>query len=152
MRPRARMLSAVASLVAVAACSDLAIDPAIDRITVAIANPSFAGDIEPILKETCASSSACHSGPNTPSTMDLDPGQAYASIVNVPTKVVGAAYAPAPWRVRPSFPDSSLFYRVLSEDSLYRLGYYRMPLTRFPLPAPIVATIRNWIANGAPNN
>ena len=147
-----RALAAVASLGAAAACSDLSIDPAIDRITTPIANPSFSGDIEPILKETCASSGACHSGPNTPSTMNLDPGQAYASIVNVATKVSGAAYAPAPWRVRPGFPDSSLFYRVLSEDSLERLGYYRMPLTRFPLPAPIRETIENWIANGAPNN
>ncbi len=149
---RSRTLAAVASLVAVAACSDLSIDPAIDRITVPIANPSFSGDIEPVLKETCASSGACHSGPNVPSTMDLDPGQAWASIVNVLTKVSGAAYAPAPYRVRPGFPDSSLFYRVLSEDAVYRLGYYRMPQTRYPLPAPIIATIRNWIANGAPNN
>ena len=144
----AHRLAAVALLGAIASCSDLSIEPAIGRITTPIANPSFSGDIEPILKETCASSSACHSGPNTPSTLNLDPGQAYASLSDS-----AKAFKPAArLRVNPGFPDSSLFYVLLSDTGAARVTYYRMPLTRFPLPSPIVETIRNWITNGAPNN
>jgi hypothetical protein len=56
-------------------------------------------------------------------------------------------------RVEPGKPDESFFYRVLSTDQSYRLGYpYRMPLTEYPLPSPVVETIGNWIARGALNN
>lgn len=148
MRRRARVVAMAACLGAAVACSDLSIDPAIDRITTPIANPSFSRDIEPILKETCASSGACHSGANAPSTLNLDPDQAYASLTDSAKKVLPAARL----RVNPGFPDSSLFYVLLSDSGAARLTYYRMPLTRLPLPAPIIATIRSWIANGALDN
>ena len=148
MNRTARFLVAAAGLGAGAACSDLSIEPAIGRITIPILNPSFSGDIAPILAETCASSGACHSGANPRNGLNLDRDQAYASLSDSATAFKPAARL----RVNPAFPDSSLFYVLLSDTGASRLTYYRMPLTRFPLPAPVVETIRNWISNGAPDN
>jgi hypothetical protein len=146
MKPR----TVVPLLLATAAgCSDLSFTTAVNRIPVAIANPSFAQDIAPLLDRTCAASGACHFGPNAREGLDLSLGRAYAEIVNVtPT----TSFLAAPYRVRPGFPDSSFLYRVLSMDPVVRIGYTRMPLTPDPLPQPVVETIRNWIGNGAPNN
>lgn len=143
---RARVL-VLAGLALMAACSDLTVQPAVDRITTAIANPSFRADIEPILVETCAAANACHSGPNAQKGLRLDPGFAYASLVNV-----ASAFDPSLMRVKPAVPDSSFFYLVMSEDPATRRGYYRMPVTERPMPAEVQQTIRNWIANGATNN
>jgi hypothetical protein len=140
------VLAALAVPLAVLACSDLAIEPAINRIPTAIADPSFAGDIEPVLAQTCASSNACHSGPSPQANLRLDPGFAYGQLVGVPAASGGVL------RVMPGFPDSSLFYLVLSEDPVTRRGYTRMPMTSGPLPVAIRETIRNWILNGAPEN
>ena len=139
-------IAAGGAMLAAAACSDLSIEPAVDRIKVAIAAPSFRNDIEPILAETCASSGACHSGPNAQEELSLDPGLGYGELVNVPSSFGGIL------RVMPGFADSSLFYLVMSEDLLTRRGYTRMPVTGSPLPAPVRETIRNWIENGAPDN
>ncbi len=141
----------VPALLAAAAvgCSDLSFTTAVERIPVAIASPSFARDIAPLLDRTCASTAACHFGPNAREDLDLSLGLAYAEIVNVPPT---NAFLAAPYRVRPGFPDSSFLYRVLSTDPVVRIGFTRMPLTPDPLPQPVVETIRNWIANGAPNN
>lgn len=132
---------------AAAACSDLGVRTAVDRIPVAIATPSFSADIAPLLDETCASSGACHGGAHPAAALDLSLGRAFASLVNAPSVV-----SPSLRRVRPGFPDSSFAFRALSDDPAYRLGYYRMPLTRTPLPAPVIETIRNWIVQGAQAN
>lgn len=143
---RARPL-VLASLALAAACSDLAIEPAVDRITTPIASPSFTNDIEPILQETCASANACHSGPNAQKGLRLDAGFAYGNLVNV-----ASTFDPNLMRVMPAFPDSSFFYLVMSEDLVTRRGYYRMPVTEYPMPAAVRQTIRNWILDGAPDN
>lgn len=140
-------LPVLAGLAFVAACSDLTVQPAVDRITTPIANPSFRADIAPILAETCASANACHSGPNAQKGQRLDPGFAYASLVNV-----ASAFDSSLMRVKPAAPDSSFFYLVMSEDPATRRGYYRMPVTERAMPAAVQQTIRNWIVNGAPNN
>lgn len=149
MRRAPCLLGTVALLGAIAGCSDLSIDLVIDRITTPIPSPSFSRDIAPILAESCASSGACHGGSAPRNGLDLTEGRAYASLFNVNATVFKP---PALYRVRPNFPDSSLFFGVLTDTSASRLAYYRMPLTRFPLPTPAVETIRNWINNGAPNN
>jgi len=140
----------IALLLAAAACADLSFTTAVNRIEQPLANPSFRDDIAPLLAATCASSGACHAGPTPQQGLNLEPGSAWAALVNVaPQFPTGAA----PYLVRPGFPDSSFFYRVLSPDVNVRLGFpSRMPLTSTPLPAPVVQTIANWIANGAPNN
>jgi len=148
VRRAAGLLAASACLAAIAACSDLSIDLAIGRIATPIANPSFSRDIQPILAETCASSGACHSGANARNGLNLDRDSAYSSLSDS-----AVAFKPAArLRVNPNFPDSSLFYVLLSDTGASRLTYFRMPLTRFPLPPPVVETIRNWINNGAPDN
>lgn len=143
---RARPL-VLASLALAAACSDLTIEPAIDRITTAIDSPSLRNDIEPILQETCASSRACHAGANPQLGLNLEAGQAYGELVDVPSTWFGGMM-----RVRPGKPDSSLMLRALNDTASVRLGLTRMPMTRYPLPAAVQQTIRNWILNGAPNN
>ncbi len=145
----ARRLAAALLVTAVAGCTDLSFTTPVQRIPVAIANPSFSRDIAPLLDRTCASTGACHFGPNAQQDLDLSLGQAYAEVVNVtPTNL----FLAAPYRVRPGFPDSSFLYRVLSTDPVVRIGFTRMPLAPDSLPTPVVETIRNWIANGAPNN
>lgn len=140
-------LPVLAVLALVAACSDLTMQPAANRITTPIASPSFTNDIEPILVETCASANACHSGASSQKGLRLDAGFAYANLVNV-----ASTFDPNLMRVMPAFPDSSFFYLVMSEDLVTRRGYYRMPVTEYPMPAAVQQTIRNWILNGAPNN
>ncbi len=141
------ILRLLPALLLLAACEDVTVEPAVDRITTPIAQPSFRSDIAPILDVTCASSGACHGGAAPARGLDLSAGAAYGDLVDVPSQ-----YAPQLMRVRPGLPDSSFALLVLSDDPAVRLGYYRMPLTRYPMPAPVVQTIRNWIANGAPDN
>lgn len=142
-----RALLVAALAVTVAACEDLTVHTAVDRITTPIATPSFRTDIAPILAETCASSGACHGGSSPQLGMNLGLGLAYANLVNVPSQTI-----PGMMRVRPGLPDSSFMFRVLSQDQGYRLGFYRMPLTEVPMPQPVVETIRNWILQGADDN
>ena len=131
-------------------------DPAVNHIQVRIADPSFTNDIMPVLRQTCASSGACHgngavagngNGPQLGLDMSTD-SAAYANLVNV----VSQRRAPM-LRVKPGFSDSSFMYRVLYSDQAYRLGYpYRMPLTEYALPSELVLTIGNWINKGAKFN
>ena len=142
-----RLLLAGALAAATVACEDVTVHPAVNRITVPIANPSFRTDIAPILDQTCASSGACHGGTAPQKGMNLSLAQAYAHLVGVPS-----VFDSTMMRVRAGLPDSSFFFRVLSGDAAYRLGYYRMPLTQYPMPQPVVETIRNWILQGALDN
>jgi len=142
---RALVVAAIAVLGA--ACEDLTVHTAVNSITTPIATPSFRADIAPILAETCASSGACHGGSSPQLGMNLGLGQAYANLVNVPSRTIQGMM-----RVRPGLPDSSFMFRVLSQDQNYRLGFYRMPLTQVPMPQPVVETIRNWILQGANDN
>jgi len=142
-----RVLVVAALAVLGAGCEDLTVRTAVNSITTPIATPSFRADIAPILAETCASSGACHGGTSPQLGMNLGLGQAYANLVNVPSRTITGMM-----RVRPGLPDSSFMFRVLSQDQNYRLGFYRMPLTEVPMPQPVVETIRNWILQGASDN
>ena len=127
-------------------------DPAVNHIQTVIADPSFSGDLMPVLRATCGSSGACHgqglgNGPQLGLILD-DDSLAYATLVNVVSTRRGPML-----RVKPGFPDSSFMYRVLSSDTAYRLGYpWRMPLTQYALPFETRETIKNWISKGAKNN
>lgn len=130
------------------ACTDLRMDPAINRIPAVIDSPSFRNDLMPVLRATCASSDACHGGATPQLGLNLQVDSlAYATAVNQ------ASVARSPMlRIRPGIADSSFLYRVLSTDSTFRLGYYRMPLTQYAVPNETRLTIRNWINQGALNN
>jgi hypothetical protein len=144
---RARQLAVAAAALLVAGCSDLRMTTAVSTIEVAIADPSWQYDIAPILSETCASSSACHGGAAPANGMNLEVGQSYQNVVNV-----ASVAFPQYLRVRPGVPDSSFLYLATSPSVAERQGYYRMPLTEYPLPDPVRQTIRNWILDGAPDN
>ena len=150
-RPRARRVAAAALAAAVAAlaaaCSDLSITRPVDAISTPIANPSLSRDIQPILTATCASSYACHAGPTPQVGLSLEPGRSYAHLVNVPAALLAPLL-----RVAPGNPDSSALMIMLGSDSAARRGLPRMPRTSYPLPDPVIQTIRNWITNGAPDN
>ena len=141
-----RALALVAVLLT-AGCADLDFTTAVETIPVAIADPSWRFDIAPVIGETCATSGACHGGPNPGGGFSLEPSQSRANLVNV------ASFARPPlMRVLPGQPDSSFFYLTTSTVATERLNYYRMPLTEYPLPAAVRETIRNWILDGAPDN
>ena len=143
----ARIRICLVALLAVGACTDLRINPAFNNPPTSFADPSFALDIMPVIKQTCASSGACHLGPNAAEGLRLDNDSiAYANLVDVPA--VNAAMM----RIRPARPESSFAFRVLSESTTVRLGYYRMPLSEYLLPFETREMIRNWITEGAQNN
>ena len=139
--------TAIVALGVVYACADLRINPEFNENPTDFDDPSFALDIMPIIKQTCASSGSCHFGPNAAEGLRLDDDSvAYANLVNVP------AINAAMMRIRPLLPESSFAFRVLSESTTVRLGYYRMPLSEYLLPFETREMIRNWIVEGAQNN
>ena len=122
-------------------------NPAVDQIQTVIDSPSFRNDIMPVLKYTCGSSGGCHGGLAPQRGLHLDDDSlAYASTVNVIAVNVNMP------RIRPFKPDSSFLFRVLSDTDTVRLGFYRMPLTRYSLPYETRQTIKNWILKGALDN
>jgi hypothetical protein len=128
-------------------CADLTVRHPAEALSAPIADPSFSRDIQPILTETCASSDACHAGPTPQMGLSLEPGLSYARLVGVPSVTMAPLL-----RVEPGQPDSSALALRLDTSAAVREGLPRMPRTEYPLPAAVIQTIRNWIANGAPNN
>lgn len=108
---------------------------------------SLSCDVQPIFTANCALS-GCHAGTSPAEGQNLSAGQAFASIVNVPSNQV-----PRLFRVEPSDPDSSyLVIKVLGEAAQVGGTDTRMPLGLDPLSAAQIDTIRSWIAAGALNN
>lgn len=146
MRIDPRLLAAAALAAGLAGCELVTVEPAARRIRAPIAVPSWRTDIAPILNETCASSGACHGGPTPQLGLDLSAAASYASV----TSHVSGCCGPL---VIPGDPANSFLVRVMSTNPADRPGFpYRMPLTGSPMPAPVVETIRNWIAQGAADN
>ena len=108
---------------------------------------SLTRDVQPIFTANCALS-GCHAGTAPVLGQNLAAGLAYGSVVEVP-----AQEAPGYFRVRPFFPDSSyLVHKIEGTQTLLGGSGARMPLGAAPLTAAEVATIRSWIAVGAPDN
>jgi len=132
------------------ACADLNINPEYGSIQEVILDPSFRGDIMPVLRQTCGSSGACHGGANPQQGLKLDDDSlAYVTLVNVVSSAVQAGNM---LRVTPGDTANSFMYRVLSLNRTFRLDYYRMPLTEYALPDETRLTIAHWILDGAPYN
>jgi hypothetical protein len=108
---------------------------------------SFCADIQPIFTANCALS-GCHAGAAPQLGQNLSPGNAYASIVNVPSQEV-----PTLDRIEPGAPDASYLINKI-EGTAASVGGVdtRMPLGQGALPAADIDLIRAWIAAGAPNN
>ena len=129
-------------------CADFesTVDPTGGLPDVEIANPSFANDIQPIFTARCAIG-GCHTVNSARAEMVLAAGHAYDSLVNKP-----AFLNPVFDRVEPGDAANSWLVRMIEDDDAARSNTSRMPLGGQPLTNNQIATIVNWIENGALRN
>lgn len=129
-------------------CADFetSVDPSGGLPDVEIATPSFANDIQPILTKRC-SIGGCHSLASRRGDLVLTPGASYDELVNHPA-VLDARFD----RVEPGDAPASWLVRMIVDDPSARGSFPRMPLASQPLTRNQIATIVNWIENGAPRN
>jgi hypothetical protein len=129
-------------------CADFesTVDPTGGLPDVEVANPSFANDIQPIFSKRC-SIGGCHSLGSARAGLVLLPGHAYDSLVNK-TSFLAPQFA----RVEPGDAPNSWLVRMIGDDDEARLHNARMPLGGQPLTPNQIATIVNWIENGALRN
>lgn len=130
------------------ACADFesTVDPTGGLPDIEIANPSFAGDIQPIFNTRCALG-GCHTVVSRKGNLVLQQGHAYDSIVDVASFLF-----PQLLLVEPFNPTDSWLVRMIEEDDVAREHFARMPLGGQPLTRNQIATIVNWIENGALEN
>lgn len=130
------------------ACADFesTVDPTGGLPDVVVANPSFATDIQPIFDRRCAIG-GCHTVLSRKAELVLQRGYAYDSIVNVE-----AFLNPQFLRVEPGNAVDSWVVRMIEADEDARNHFARMPLGSHPLTPNQIATIVNWIENGALEN
>jgi hypothetical protein len=105
---------------------------------------SFASEVQPIFTNNCATS-GCHTAAASASSLVLAAGSAFGNIVNVPS-----AQQSSLRRVLPGDADNSYLVRKIRGDA--GINGRRMPLNRTPLTDAQIATIVNWINQGAANN
>ena len=143
---KARLLQTFALMVALGACTDFEAPKRVALPDVAVANPSFEHDVQPIFTLRCATSS-CHNVATHQRSLTLSPGYAYDNIVNE-----RARFRPGWKRVVPFKPDSSFLIQVLLADTTKHPEISRMPLGREPLTDNQITTIINWVSQGAVRN
>ncbi|HZO20518.1 MAG TPA: hypothetical protein VFB46_16125 [Gemmatimonadaceae bacterium] len=129
-------------------CADFesTVDPTGGLPDVEVLSPSFANDIQPIFTRRCAIG-GCHTVNSARATLVLTAGHAYDSIVNKT-----AFLAPQFDRVEPGNADTSWVVRMIEDNDARRFNVARMPLGGQPLTRNQIATIVNWIENGALRN
>jgi hypothetical protein len=110
-----------------------------------VATVSFAADVQPILTANCALV-GCHSGAFPQAFLNLEAGQAYASLVNV-----ASVECPAFMRVLPGDPDASYVVFKLQGFGPCFSGV-QMPFGAPPLPPAQIQLVRDWVMQGAANN
>jgi len=106
------------------------------------ANPSFSTTIQEIFNRRSCTSSSCH-GTAQMAGLDLRSGASFGSLVSV------RATSEPVLRVIPGDPNGS--YLVIKLEGRQSKGD-RMPQTGAPLDTTDLTNVRNWIAQGAPNN
>ena len=148
--PFVRALAALifVSVALVWGCADFeaTVDPTGGLPDVEVTNPSFANDIQPIFTKRC-SMGGCHSVASAQGQLVLVDGHAYDSLVNKPSSLV-----PGFVRVAPGDAANSWLVRMIGPDDDARFNNARMPLAGQPLTSNQIATIVNWIENGALRN
>ena len=113
-------------------------------IIVLPANPpkiSFANEIQPIFTPKCASA-GCHKGGTPAGNLNLEAGNSYTNLVNVPANY-GTAIL-----VVPSVAGSSVLWHKVADTGIYG-GV--MPMAG-PLQSFEQDLIKKWINEGALNN
>jgi hypothetical protein len=140
------MYASLLALLHGAGCADFDAGPGASAglPTAEVAVPSFSADVQPIFTARCALG-GCHTPATRRGGLALDPAHAHDETVNVPSRLLGGALP----RVKPADPDSSWLLRMVEADSARRFGRSRMPLASTPLTDGQIATIRNWIRQGA---
>jgi hypothetical protein len=142
---RAAVLGAMALTIALVGCTDFdtIADPAFGLPDVIVADPTFATEIQPIFDRRC-SIGGCHSLATAQGGLSLHQSVSYASLVGVEARTrpgfvrVVAFDAPRSWLIR-----------MIGPDDVAREGHPRMPLASTPLTPNQIATIENWIEQGA---
>jgi len=104
---------------------------------------SFSSLQSTVFTPTCAFS-GCHSGASAPLGLQLDEGSAYDNLVNQPSEQQSDYF-----RVSPGDPDNS--YLIQKLEGIAAVGQ-QMPRGLPPLSIDTVASIRQWIADGAAND
>jgi hypothetical protein len=129
-------------------CADfeVPVDPTGGLPDVEVANPSFASDIQPIFTQRC-SIGGCHSLASRQAELVLVEGYAYDALVNKPAFLASEFVL-----VEPANADTSWLVRMIVPADSVRFNNVRMPLAGHPLTDNQIATIVNWIENGAPRN
>jgi hypothetical protein len=106
----------------------------------------FAQHIQPIFTASCALS-GCHAGAGAAQGMDLSEGNAYGSIVNVPSNESTLL------RIKPFEPDSSyLIHKVQGTQASVGGSGVQMPRGAPPLSQEVIDLMRAWVSKGAGNN
>lgn len=145
MTPKPLAILVLAAL-ALSSCGDTGPTSSTDTSTTDTrsiqAAPSFASTIQEIFSRKGCTSSSCH-GSARMAGLDLRSGASYASLVGV--RATSENFV----RVVPGDPDGS--YLVIKVEGRQSVGV-RMPQTGSPLDSIDLANLRNWIAQGAPNN
>jgi hypothetical protein len=106
--------------------------------------PTFASIQSEILSQRCV---ACHNGTGRflPAIMNLTEGNAYASLVGVPS-----IEKPALLRVAPGDPENS--YIIHKLEGRQGIVGARMPFNGTPLTEGQIRVIKRWIETGAAND
>ena len=103
--------------------------------------PTFAGEVLPLLKSRCL---VCHLPGSESGGLSLHPKSAYASLVGAQS--TGSRLL----RVSPGRPDESYLYLKLTGEHLRDGGTgERMPFGEVPLPGADIELVRRWIEAGA---
>lgn len=149
MRSRVRFTTGAVVLALSFACADFSAleDPAYGLPDVVVAQPSFAADIQPIFNKRCVVG-GCHTLGAQQGALALDASVSYDQLVDVPASTSVDPFL----RVAPGNASDSWLVRRLSADPVPREGQPRMPLAATPLTDNQIATIVNWIDQGAPRN
>lgn len=104
--------------------------------------PTFTNVQQNVFSAICVE---CHTGPDAPQGMSLDPDHSYQNIVGVHSNE-----QPNLFRVAPGDPNDSYLIHKLEGGPNIVGG--QMPLDRTPLSQETINSIRLWIAQGAPKN
>jgi hypothetical protein len=149
MRLGVRFVAAAAAGSLLFACADFSglEDPAFGLPDVEVAQPSFVADVQPIFTKRCVVG-GCHTLASEQAGLALDASVAYDELVGVPATSSVDPYL----RVEAGNAADSWLMRRLHADPAVRNGQPRMPLAATPLTDNQIATIVNWIDQGALRN
>jgi hypothetical protein len=143
---RVALIGGVLALGICCAEFDTVVDPAFGLPDIVVENPSFAMDIQPIFDKRC-SIGGCHSLATGQAGLILDASISYDMLVGVRSR-----RRPEFFRVVPFDAPNSWLIHMIGPDPNGRFGLSRMPLSSTPLTPNQIATITNWIEQGALRN